>query len=219
MQYKHRRLIKSIKIELKKLERKPYSLPALFFQTSSRVSVFCYTFFHWTKLSLACLQNPKFIHFTCPSRFYQQSKILSSPLSKKISPLHGTSWSWRSLLIAPKKKENRMDLTEGVGESSSPPRSFGSFSNHDVRNDVYNRFIESGHEEAVSNPELFREHIDSHFNRLPARFSEFYSLHICSCFCSLCESVNFILVNLLLLYLLAFCCCCCCCCYQLRTGC
>ena len=121
------------------------------------------------------------------------------------------------MLIAPKKKENRMDLTEGVGESSSPPRSFGSFSNHDVRNDVYNRFIESGHEEAVSNPELFREHIDSHFNRLPARFSEFYSLHICSCFCSLCESVNFILVNLLLLYLLAFCCCCCC--YQLRTGC
>ncbi|XP_061969352.1 serine/threonine-protein kinase STY46-like isoform X2 [Populus nigra] len=63
-----------------------------------------------------------------------------------------------------------MDLTEGVGESSSPPRSFGSFSNHDVRNDVYNRFIESGHEEAVSNPELFREHIDSHFNRLPASY-------------------------------------------------
>ncbi|KAJ7006450.1 hypothetical protein NC653_005718 [Populus alba x Populus x berolinensis] len=63
-----------------------------------------------------------------------------------------------------------MDLTEGVGESSSPPRSFGSFSNYDVRNDVYNRFIESGHEEAVSNPELFREHIDSHFNRLPASY-------------------------------------------------
>ncbi|KAJ6954116.1 hypothetical protein NC652_005755 [Populus alba x Populus x berolinensis] len=63
-----------------------------------------------------------------------------------------------------------MDLTEGVGESSSPPRSFGSFSSHDVRNDVYNRFIESGHEEAVSNPELFREHIDSHFNRLPASY-------------------------------------------------
>ncbi|KAG6776175.1 hypothetical protein POTOM_019681 [Populus tomentosa] len=48
-----------------------------------------------------------------------------------------------------------MDLTEGVGESSSPPRSFGSVSNYDVRSDVYNRFIESGHEEAVSNPEFY----------------------------------------------------------------
>ncbi|KAJ6998065.1 hypothetical protein D5086_011180 [Populus alba] len=63
-----------------------------------------------------------------------------------------------------------MDLTEGVGESSSPPRSFGSVSNYDVRSDVYNRFIESGHEEAVSNPELFRELLDSHFNRLPASY-------------------------------------------------
>jgi hypothetical protein len=69
-----------------------------------------------------------------------------------------------------------MDLTEGVGESSSPPRSFGSVSNYDVRSDVYNRFIESGHEEAVSNPELFRELLDSHFNRLPARFFFFLIL-------------------------------------------
>ncbi|KAF9682736.1 hypothetical protein SADUNF_Sadunf05G0139600 [Salix dunnii] len=63
-----------------------------------------------------------------------------------------------------------MDLTEGVGESSSPPRSFGTFSNYDVRSDVYNRFIESGQEEAVSNPELFRELLDSHFNRLPTSY-------------------------------------------------
>jgi hypothetical protein len=69
-----------------------------------------------------------------------------------------------------------MDLTEGVGESSSPPRSFGSVSNYDVRSDVYNRFIESGHEEAVSNPELFRELLDSHFHRLPARFFFFLIL-------------------------------------------
>ncbi|KAJ4700931.1 putative Protein kinase [Melia azedarach] len=62
-----------------------------------------------------------------------------------------------------------MDLTEGVGESSSPPRSFGSFSNYDVRNDVYNRLIESGNEEACSNPE-FREQLDAHFNRLPASY-------------------------------------------------
>uniref|UniRef100_A0A2P2LTD3 Uncharacterized protein n=1 Tax=Rhizophora mucronata TaxID=61149 RepID=A0A2P2LTD3_RHIMU len=63
-----------------------------------------------------------------------------------------------------------MDLMEGVGESSSPPRSFGCFSNYDVRNDVYTRLVEGGHEEAVSNPELFREQLDAHFNRLPASY-------------------------------------------------
>lgn len=63
-----------------------------------------------------------------------------------------------------------MDLTEGVGESSSPPRSFISFNNYDVRIDVYNRLVESGHEEALSQPE-FRDLLDAHFNRLPARYS------------------------------------------------
>ncbi|XP_068323513.1 serine/threonine-protein kinase STY46-like [Pyrus communis] len=62
-----------------------------------------------------------------------------------------------------------MDLTEGVGESSSPPRSFVSFSNYDVRNDVYNRLVESGHEDALTLPE-FREQLDGHFNRLPASY-------------------------------------------------
>ncbi|XP_039071385.1 serine/threonine-protein kinase STY46-like isoform X1 [Hibiscus syriacus] len=62
-----------------------------------------------------------------------------------------------------------MDLTEGVGESSSPPRSFGSFNGYDVRNDVFNRLVESGHEQAVSDPD-FRELLDSHFNRLPASY-------------------------------------------------
>ncbi|XWS15249.1 hypothetical protein CRYUN_Cryun35bG0078500 [Craigia yunnanensis] len=62
-----------------------------------------------------------------------------------------------------------MDLTEGVGESSSPPRSFSSFNSYDVRNDVFNRLVETGHEEATSNPD-FRDHLDSHFNRLPASY-------------------------------------------------
>ncbi|KAK8580186.1 hypothetical protein V6N13_143311 [Hibiscus sabdariffa] len=62
-----------------------------------------------------------------------------------------------------------MDLTEGVGESSSPPRSFGSFNNYDVRNDVFNRLLETGHEDAISNPD-FRDRLDSHFNRLPASY-------------------------------------------------
>uniref|UniRef100_A0A803NJ03 non-specific serine/threonine protein kinase n=2 Tax=Cannabis sativa TaxID=3483 RepID=A0A803NJ03_CANSA len=62
-----------------------------------------------------------------------------------------------------------MDFAEGVGESSSPPRSFGSFSNYDVRNDVFNRLVENGHGAALTNPE-FREQLDAHFNRLPASY-------------------------------------------------
>ncbi|PQQ07584.1 serine/threonine-protein kinase STY46-like isoform X1 [Prunus yedoensis var. nudiflora] len=62
-----------------------------------------------------------------------------------------------------------MDLTEGVGESSSPPRSFVSFGNYDVRNDVYNRLLESRNEDALTQPD-FREQLDAHFNRLPASY-------------------------------------------------
>ncbi|KAK7279851.1 hypothetical protein RJT34_24910 [Clitoria ternatea] len=62
-----------------------------------------------------------------------------------------------------------MDLVEGVGESSSPPRTFSGYTNYDVRNDVYNRLIETGHDQAVSNPH-FREHLDAHFNRLPPSY-------------------------------------------------
>lgn len=65
-----------------------------------------------------------------------------------------------------------MELIEGVGESSSPPRSFGGGAAvgvlYEIRNDVYNRLMEIGNEEAVSNPD-FREILDSHFNRLPPR--------------------------------------------------
>lgn len=70
-----------------------------------------------------------------------------------------------------------MDLVEEVGESSSPPRSYGSFGGgggsgggHDViRNDVYNRLMDNGNEEAIGNPE-FREQLEGHFNRLPQRY-------------------------------------------------
>ena len=64
-----------------------------------------------------------------------------------------------------------MDLLEGVGESSSPPRSFGSCAVlYDIKNDVYNRLVQSGNAEAVTNPELLREQLDSHFARLPASY-------------------------------------------------
>ncbi|XAR49642.1 Dual-specificity kinase [Bertholletia excelsa] len=63
-----------------------------------------------------------------------------------------------------------MDLAEGVGESSSPPRNFGSVCGYDVRNDVYNRLLENENEEAVTNPE-FREILDAHFCRLPASYA------------------------------------------------
>nr|DAD22567.1 TPA_asm: hypothetical protein HUJ06_024030 [Nelumbo nucifera] len=63
-----------------------------------------------------------------------------------------------------------MELLEGVGESSSPQRSFGGFSGYDIRTDVFNRLMECGNEEATCNPEL-REQLDAHFNRLPASYA------------------------------------------------
>ena len=89
-----------------------------------------------------------------------------------------------------------MEFAEEVGESSSPPRSYGSFGgNNDViRNDVYNRLIENGNEEAISNPH-FLEQLVAHFNSLPTRFlssivllfvsiicdSYLLALHFCQC--------------------------------------
>ncbi|KAK4429530.1 Serine/threonine-protein kinase STY46 [Sesamum alatum] len=70
-----------------------------------------------------------------------------------------------------------MDFVEEVGESSSPPRSYGSFGgggsggggNDVIRNDVYNRLIEIRNEEAITNPD-FPEQLEAHFNRLPPSY-------------------------------------------------
>ncbi|CAM8946191.1 unnamed protein product [Rhodiola kirilowii] len=59
-----------------------------------------------------------------------------------------------------------MDLAEGVGESSSPPRSFVGY---DVKNDVYDRLIGSGNVEATGDPG-FKEILDAHFSRLPPSY-------------------------------------------------
>lgn len=108
---------------------------------------------------------------SCPPQILPTVKdpsLLINKIFSSIFPLFlafsSSVFSWKKTLPA----ELSMDLIEGVGESSSPPRSFGSYSNYDVRNDVYNRLVESGNEDAVSNPE-FREQLDAHFNRLPAR--------------------------------------------------
>lgn len=78
-----------------------------------------------------------------------------------------------------------MNFDEEVGESSSPSRSYGSFGgggsggggNDAIKNDVYNRLMENGNEEAISNPD-FREQLEAHFNRLPPR-----SVCLCVCVC------------------------------------
>ncbi|GFP97794.1 serine/threonine-protein kinase ht1 [Phtheirospermum japonicum] len=70
-----------------------------------------------------------------------------------------------------------MDFAEEVGESLSPPRSYGSFGvggsggggNDVIWNDVCNKLIENRNEEAVSNPD-FREQLEAHFNRLPPSY-------------------------------------------------
>ncbi|XP_047975400.1 serine/threonine-protein kinase STY46-like isoform X2 [Salvia hispanica] len=63
-----------------------------------------------------------------------------------------------------------MEFAEEVGESSSPPRSYYVTANNDViRNDVYNRLIHNGNEEAISNPHFFHL-LEAHFNRLPTSY-------------------------------------------------
>lgn len=60
-----------------------------------------------------------------------------------------------------------MDLVEGVGESCSPPPSFGG---NEIVNDVFNRLIENGNEDAINQPE-FRNHLEAHFNRFPDSYA------------------------------------------------
>ncbi|RRT54842.1 hypothetical protein B296_00021917 [Ensete ventricosum] len=57
---------------------------------------------------------------------------------------------------------------EEVGESSSPSRGAGAQAGYDIKNEIYERLVASGNEEARSNP-YFKEHFDAHFSRLPAR--------------------------------------------------
>ncbi|XP_072950567.1 serine/threonine-protein kinase STY46-like isoform X1 [Typha angustifolia] len=59
------------------------------------------------------------------------------------------------------------EIEEGVGESSSPPRGVSSLGN--IKNEVFERLVEDGNEEAVSNPD-FREQLDAHFTRLPPSY-------------------------------------------------
>ncbi|XP_018674129.2 serine/threonine-protein kinase STY17-like isoform X1 [Musa acuminata AAA Group] len=58
---------------------------------------------------------------------------------------------------------------EEVGESSSPSRGAGAQAAYDIKNEIYERLVASGYEEARSNP-YFKEHFDAHFNRLPASY-------------------------------------------------
>lgn len=62
-------------------------------------------------------------------------------------------------------------MEEGEGESSSPPKGFGGHAAHDVhdiKDEIFFKLVEMGHEEVASNPDL-RDHLDAHFNRLPPR--------------------------------------------------
>ncbi|KAG6478574.1 hypothetical protein ZIOFF_062017 [Zingiber officinale] len=62
-------------------------------------------------------------------------------------------------------------MEEGEGESSSPARPLpGGPSPHDaICNDIYDRLIDSGNDEAVFNPNL-RDLLESHLARLPLRY-------------------------------------------------
>ncbi|WOK94634.1 serine/threonine-protein kinase STY46-like isoform X4 [Canna indica] len=64
-----------------------------------------------------------------------------------------------------------MSTEEGEGESSWPARPpSGAFAAHDtVLDDIYERLIQSGNQEVISNPDL-RDQIDAHLNRLPPKY-------------------------------------------------
>ncbi|XP_065016999.1 serine/threonine-protein kinase STY46-like isoform X8 [Musa acuminata AAA Group] len=61
-------------------------------------------------------------------------------------------------------------MDEGEGESSSPARPLGGPSPRDaLRNEIYERLLDSGNEEVISNPNL-RDLLDAHLSRLPLRY-------------------------------------------------
>ncbi|WOL18788.1 serine/threonine-protein kinase STY46-like isoform X4 [Canna indica] len=64
-------------------------------------------------------------------------------------------------------------MEEGEGESTSPARPLGGagapFTYDALRNDIYERLVDSGNEEAISNPHL-RDLLDAHLSRLPLRY-------------------------------------------------
>ncbi|XP_065046797.1 serine/threonine-protein kinase STY46 isoform X4 [Musa acuminata AAA Group] len=61
-------------------------------------------------------------------------------------------------------------MDEGEGESSSPARPLGGLSPRDaLRNEIYERLLDSGNEEVISNPNL-RDLLDAHLSRLPLRY-------------------------------------------------
>ncbi|KAL6651734.1 hypothetical protein ACP70R_010659 [Stipagrostis hirtigluma subsp. patula] len=77
-------------------------------------------------------------------------------------------------------------LEEGVGESSWPAAAArgggspgggggGAHGYTDIRKEIYDRLVESGNEEATSDP-TFRDQLDRHFERLPASYS--IDLHV-----------------------------------------
>ncbi|XP_010537284.1 PREDICTED: serine/threonine-protein kinase STY46-like isoform X2 [Tarenaya hassleriana] len=68
------------------------------------------------------------------------------------------------------ERSSTVDLTEGVGESSSPPRSVSSSKTYDVRTEVFRRLVETGSDEVIGNPH-FKDLLDAHFDRFPSSYA------------------------------------------------
>ncbi|KAH7672003.1 hypothetical protein IHE45_09G025300 [Dioscorea alata] len=57
-------------------------------------------------------------------------------------------------------------------DEQSPPKGFGGHATHDVhdiKDEIFFKLVEMGHEEVASNPNL-RHHLDTHFNRLSSSY-------------------------------------------------
>jgi hypothetical protein len=79
-------------------------------------------------------------------------------------------------------------VEEGVGESSWPAAASagggGGGGYTDIRKEIFDRLMAKGIEEVVADPPAFRQLLDRHFERLPARSARaisvclsFYSTH------------------------------------------
>lgn len=99
-------------------------------------------------------KTPKYYHFT--------------PTLSRLIPLN----KYAVVLAVVVKWNEVMDLVEGVGESSSPPRC-SLFS--DIVNDVFNRLLETRNHEAITTPDDLRHQLEAHFSRLPSRYNHFLS--------------------------------------------
>ncbi|MED6223744.1 hypothetical protein PIB30_077061 [Stylosanthes scabra] len=119
-----------------------------------------------------------FAEKSCRSRPHCRLKSLRPPSPRRLEaashsvsrrPLSSSEDPWCRLHLRSAVGGSRL-IENSLSERARRCRGCSAvFSNYDIRNDVYNRLLETGHDQAVSNPD-FRELLEAHFNRLPPSY-------------------------------------------------